>query len=136
AVLVARLAIGAVFVAHGWQKASVWGHAGTTKAFTGMGVPAPSIAAFYSTWVELLGGLALALGVLTSIAGLLLFVDMLGACFTVPIHHGIFVTDSGYELVLALGATSLALALAGAGRFSVAALISKRGAAAVAQPAQ
>jgi len=119
ALLIARLAVGVVFVAHGWQKLVVFGHAGTVKAFDGMGVPLPSAAAFYSTWAELLGGVALILGVVTSAAGLLLFIDMLGAFVIVHVDHGVFASDGGFELVLTLGAISLGLALSGAGRFSV-----------------
>src|SRR6266508_6743456 len=78
-----------------------------------------SAAAFYSTWAELLGGVALILGVITSAAGLLLFIDMLGAFVIVHVDHGVFASDGGFELVLTLGAISLGLALSGAGRFSV-----------------
>ena len=119
ALLVARVAVGIVFTAHGWQKLRDFGHTGTTQSFDAMGVPLPSVSAYYSTWVELLGGVALILGVLTPIAGLLLFFDMLGAFLIVHAGNGIFSSEGGYEAVLTLGAISLALVLAGAGRFSV-----------------
>jgi len=128
AALVVRVALGVVFVAHGWQKLVDYGHAGTTKAFGAMGVPLPAISAFYATWVELLGGLALILGVVTHLVALLLFLDMLGAFAIVHAGNGLFVGNQppGFELVLVLGAASLALVLVGAGRFSVDVLVRRR----------
>ncbi|MEW2356010.1 DoxX family protein [Spirillospora sp. NPDC029432] len=117
--LIGRLALGVVFVAHGWQKFADNGHAGQTKAFEAMGIPAPSLSALFATWVELLGGLALIIGVITPVAGVLLALNMAGALWFVHLDKGLFAADGGYELVLVLGAGALVLALAGAGRFSV-----------------
>ncbi|GAA4238521.1 DoxX family protein [Actinomadura meridiana] len=117
--LIGRVALGVVFVAHGWQKFNDMGHDGVTKMFEGMDVPAASLSAYYSTWVELIGGIALLAGVVTPIVGVLLALDMAGAFWFVHKSNGVFVTENGYELVLALGGAALLLALAGAGRFSV-----------------
>ncbi|TYB49532.1 DoxX family protein [Actinomadura chibensis] len=117
--LIGRVALGVVFVAHGWQKFDDMGHGGVTKMFEGMDIPAPSLAAYYSTWVELAGGLALIAGVAVPLAGLLLAADMAGAFWFVHKGNGVFVTENGFELVLVLGAGALLLALAGAGRFSL-----------------
>lgn len=124
--LLMRLSVGVVFTAHGWQKLSEYGYSGTTKAFQGMGVPLPGITAFCSTWVELLGGIALILGVVTQAAGLLLVLDMLGAFVFVHLGNGVFVNTNGFELVLTLGVVSLTLVLVGPGRFSVDGLLSRR----------
>ncbi|WP_187438055.1 DoxX family protein [Actinomadura decatromicini] len=126
ALLIGRVAVGVVFVAHGWQKFDDMGHGGVTKMFKGMDIPAPSLAAYYSTWVELIGGLALIAGVAVPLAGLLLAADMAGAFWFVHKGNGVFVTENGYELVLVLGASALLLALAGAGRFSVDGLLFDR----------
>ena len=58
--LLARCGVGAVFVAHGWQKIQV-GINATGRNLDAMGAPAPTAAAVYSTFVELLGGAALIL---------------------------------------------------------------------------
>jgi putative oxidoreductase len=58
-------------------------------------------------------------GLLTPLAGVALAFDMLVAYLTAHIGHGFFVSGGGAELVLLLGGTSLAVALTGAGRFSV-----------------
>ncbi len=124
--LLTRVAVGVVFVAHGWQKLHTWGIDGTQHAFKGMGVPAPSISAPYATFVELAGGVLLIAGVLVPVAGLLLFLDMAGAFVFVHIDKGVFVDKGGYELVLTLGAAALALGAVGAGRFSIDGLLRRR----------
>ncbi|QDQ96376.1 DoxX family protein [Tomitella fengzijianii] len=124
--LLARVGIGAVFLAHGLQKLNTWGHAGTAAAFDAMGAPLPDVTAFLATWVEILGGAALIAGLLVPLAGVLLAVDMIGAVFIAHIDSGIWVGDGGYELALALGAGALGLAAAGAGRLSLDALAAPR----------
>ncbi|WP_138841974.1 DoxX family protein [Rhodococcus pyridinivorans] len=118
-ILVARLVLGVIFLAHGLQKFNSWGYEGTKAGFEGMGVPAPAVSAFVATWIEILGGLALILGVLVPVFGVLLFLLMLGAFFIVHVENGIYVGDGGFELVAALGAGALLLAAVGAGAFSV-----------------
>ncbi|MGC5022467.1 hypothetical protein [Micromonospora sp. DT47] len=59
-------------------------------------------------------------------SGLLLALDMLGAFLIVHVGNGVFVSASGFELVLALGAAALVLAAVGAGRFSLDRLIAPR----------
>lgn len=120
ALLLARLVVGAVFMAHGWQKIGQNGLAATTEGFVGMGIPLAEIAAPVVAVVELLGGALLILGLLTSVAGLALAVDMAVAAFMVHLGGGIFVTDGGWELVGALGAAALMLAAVGPGRLALA----------------
>ncbi|MGA4691162.1 MAG: DoxX family protein [Rhodococcus sp. (in: high G+C Gram-positive bacteria)] len=118
-ILVARLVLGVIFLAHGLQKFDSWGYEGTKAGFEGMGVPAPAVSAFVATWIEILGGLALILGVLVPVFGVLLFLLMFGAFFIVHVENGIYVGDGGFELVAALGAGALLLAAVGAGAFGV-----------------
>ncbi|XVQ08518.1 DoxX family protein [Spirillospora sp. CA-255316] len=125
--LVGRVALGAIFIAHGWQKLIDTGHEGVTKGFEAMGIPLPGLAAHYATWVELVGGIALVVGVLVPVAGLLLLLDMIGAFWFVHMDKGLFVSEGGYELVLILGATALMLACTGSGRFGLDALLFGRG---------
>ena len=97
-----------------------------------MGVPAPGLSAYFATLVELVGGAALIIGLLTPVVAILLILDMLGAFFIVHAGSGVFVTDGGYELVLALGVGLLLLAVLGAGRFSADAILKLPGARATA----
>ncbi|MFD4291714.1 DoxX family protein [Rhodococcus sp. NPDC058505] len=129
ALLIARVGIGVIFVAHGWQKFFTYGISGVQSSFEQMGAPVHNVSAVIAATVELVGGFALIAGIATPIAGLLLFLDMVGAFFIAHVDKGIFVSEGGYELVLALGVASLLIAATGAGRFSVDALIGGRGGA-------
>lgn len=130
ALLLARVAIGVVFIAHGWQKLFVNGIDGTAGFFGQVGVPAAGAAAWFAALVELVGGAALILGLAVPVAGALLIVNMIGAFVFVHAGAGLFVDQGGYELVLTLAAGVLALVAVGAGRYGVDHLIvSRRGAA-------
>ncbi|HEX5597239.1 MAG TPA: DoxX family protein [Micromonosporaceae bacterium] len=126
AMLVARVAVGVIFIAHGWQKLTEWGLDGTAASFDQMGVPLPAASAWFAALVELVGGVALVVGLVVPVAGLLLALDMLGAFLIVHVDNGVFVNANGFELVLALGAAALLLAAVGAGRFSLDRVIAPR----------
>ncbi|MEH0827781.1 MULTISPECIES: DoxX family protein [unclassified Micromonospora] len=126
AVLFARVAVGVIFIAHGWQKLTEWGLDGTAAGFDQLGVPLPTASAWFAALVELVGGLALVLGLAVPVAGMLLALNMLGAFLLVHISNGVFVAANGFELVLALGVTALLLAAVGAGRFSLDRFIAPR----------
>lgn len=117
--LVARIVLGVVFTAHGIQKISEWGLDATAQNFAGMGVPMPELAAPVVAILELAGGIALILGVLTPWVGILLAIDMLVAALLVHVGSGVFVDGGGWELVGGLGAGALALAATGSGRLSL-----------------
>jgi putative oxidoreductase len=119
AVTILRIILGFLFAAHGWQKFNEFTIAGTQASFAKMGVPAAEIAAPAVAVLELAGGIALIVGILTRVVAALLAVDMLGALFLVHAPAGVFASAGGYELVLVLAAAALAVALTGAGRISV-----------------
>lgn len=126
ALLVARIALGVVFIAHGWQKLAEYGLAGTAASFGEMGVPLPTVSAWVAAIIEVVGGAALVLGLAVPVAGVLLALDMLGAFLLVHAGNGVFVTENGFELVLALGAGAVVLAGLGGGRFALDHLIAPR----------
>jgi putative oxidoreductase len=117
--LVARIVLGVVLIAHGWQKLAQYGIGGTAGAFAQMGVPLPAVSAVFAAVIELVGGLALLAGAATVVAGVLVVLDMVGAFVLVHIGNGVFVTDNGFELVGVIAAAALLLVAAGPGRFSV-----------------
>lgn len=126
ALLVGRIGLGFIFVAHGWQKLVTNGIDGVTAGFSQMGIPLPGVSAWFSALVELVGGGALILGAAVPLAGLLLAINMVGALFYVHLDAGLFATDGGYELVLALAVGALMLAGLGSGRFGLDALLVNR----------
>ena len=117
--LIARVILGVVLIAHGWQKYNDWKIEGTGKSFDGMGVPYPELSAQIATYFELIGGVLLIIGLLVRLVGPILFVQMLGAFWFAHRDGGVFVSDGGWELVAVIGAAGLALAGAGAGRISL-----------------
>src|SRR4029453_3293103 len=95
ALTILRVIAGFLFAAHGWQKFSEWTIAGPQAPFAKMGVPAAELAAPAVATLELVGGIALILGVLTRVFAALLAVDMLGALFLVHDPAGVFVANGG-----------------------------------------
>ncbi len=116
---VLRIVVGFLFASHGWQKYNEFTIAGTQGAFAQMGVPAADVVAPIIATLELVGGIALILGLATRPFAALLTLNMLGAIVLVHASAGVFVEAGGYELVLLLGAAALALALVGPGKFSL-----------------
>jgi putative oxidoreductase len=112
-----RLAVGVTFVLHGLQKLDDL--AAAERSFASLGIPAPELMAPFVAVTETAGGLLLLAGLATPLVALALAGDMVVAFFTAHIGNGFFVEDGGGELVLLLASASVALALTGAGRYSV-----------------
>jgi putative oxidoreductase len=115
AFVVLRVAIGIIFVAHGYQKIK-----GGVPKFGAMlqklAVPFPSVLAYVVAYTEFLGGLALILGFATPLASVLIAATMVVAIVKVKLSKGLL---GGYEFDLALLAAVIALALAGPGALSI-----------------
>ncbi|MFD1932932.1 MULTISPECIES: DoxX family protein [Nonomuraea] len=124
ALLVARVMVGIIFIAHGLQK---W-HAGmdsTTADFTQLGVPSPQLAALFATGAEIIGGAMLVAGLGVRIAAFALLIDMAGAGIFVEARNGIFNGAPRWELVVALAAACLMLLTLGGGRLGVDGVLSR-----------
>ena len=125
ALTVLRVVLGIVFVMHGGQKLFVFGLEGVSGGFAGMGVPAAGIMGPLVAFIEFFGGIALVLGLLTRLAALGTAATMIGAIFLAHIDNGFF-APNGYEFPLTLLAASVAIALTGAGSFSLDAALGRR----------
>ncbi|NLU69043.1 DoxX family protein [Streptomyces sp. HNM0574] len=118
--LVLRLVLGLTMAAHGAQKLFGWfggnGLEGTGQFFSSVGYPAGDVMAVVAGLTEGLGGLALALGLLTPLAGAALFGTLLNV-LAVQWGGGFF-APKGIEYELLLTAGAAALTLTGPGRYA------------------
>ncbi len=119
----------------GWQFAQTgWGKLQhlpkVTAFFTSLGIPAPAFAAFSVSWLELLGGIFLAVGLGSRFFGFLLAADMFvaywtasrPALFSIFSDPGKFYADDAYTFLFA----SLLILIFGPGKFAVDELLLKR----------
>ena len=117
ALLIIRVVVGITFLLHGLDK--LGNLSGTEQGCDGMGIPAPGLMAPLVAVLETVGGIALIVGALAPLFAIGLAINMLVAGLVVHVENGFFAGDGGYELVLVLGVASVAIAIAGAGRYSV-----------------
>jgi len=120
--LIGRVVLGVVFIAHGWQKWSTNGIDAVAQGFDGLGIPAPTLSAYFAASAELVGGALLILGALLPLAGLALAATMVGAMYFVHLDGGFFSMNGGYEYVLVLAAASIAIGFSGGGALALDAL--------------
>ena len=118
AIAILRVMTGVVFFAHGYKKVFVDGLNGFASFLSQIGVPAPDFFAPVVAGVELLGGLALILGLFTRWVSIPLAINMLVAAVTVHLKNGFFLPN-GYEYTLMLLAATVSLFLAGSGEFAI-----------------
>jgi putative oxidoreductase len=123
ALTVLRAVLGVVFIAHGVQKLFIFGVDGISGAFGSIGLP-PILGPIVGA-AELLGGVALLAGFLTPVAAAGLALIMLGAIVKVHGAEGFF-APKGYEFNLTLLGGLLALAITGAGAYSLDAVLVRR----------
>ncbi|RCV54987.1 DoxX family protein [Marinitenerispora sediminis] len=113
ATLIARIAIGVIFIAHGWQKIGS-GVDAVAGGFAALGIPLPQLAAIVAIVVEFGGGILLLVGFALPVTGTVLALQMLAAYGFA--HFGTpLIGEGGFELVLALAVSSLALGFTGGG---------------------
>jgi putative oxidoreductase len=116
---------GLIFVAHGGQKLFVYGFDGVAAGFGQMGVPFAQVMGPFIGLLEFVGGIALMLGLLTRVFSIGLACTMLGAMLLVHLSGGFFM-PTGIEFTLALLGSTVLLALAGAGAYSLDTVIARR----------
>src|SRR4051812_402026 len=97
AALLLRVSLGFLFLAHASVKLFVFTPAGTAKFFASVGMPAQL--AYFAIAVEVVGGLALILGLWTRIAALITLPILIGAIYTVHGASGFFFNNpnGGWE---------------------------------------
>lgn len=113
-----RIAVGIVFIAHGYQKLFIYGHAGVTGAMAQMGIPFPALSAWLIALTEFFGGLALLLGLFTRVAALPIAFSMIIALLQVHLKGGFFL-PAGFEYVFTLLFANISLAVGGGGALAL-----------------
>gem|GEM_PF-535826 len=126
--LMARIALGVVFIAHGSQKVlGAFGGHGPSQTIAFMhdrlGIPAFLIVLAMGT--EFFGGIAVFVGLFTRLAALGITCVMAVAVFRVHLSSGFFAQNEGFEYPFALGLLALALVFGGAGKWSLDAWIGR-----------
>lgn len=120
ALLVLRIAIGLVLLAHGVKH--LRNREKTMRWTEGMGFRSPAVQWFFMSFAEIGVGLSLAAGLLTAFGAAGLISLMVVAFWTVHRHAGFWITarpDEGWEYVFVLAAGAVALALIGPGEWSL-----------------
>jgi putative oxidoreductase len=118
--LLLRLVVGPIFAFHGFAKIFRGGRlAGTAGWFDSIGMRPGHVHARVAAAGELATGTCLALGFLTSLAGLGLVALMAVAFWTVHRGNGLLVTKDGWEYNLVLATVGVAVATIGPGEWSL-----------------
>ncbi|MCZ4497284.1 MAG: DoxX [Thermoleophilia bacterium] len=123
ALLILRIVFGVSLAAHGAQKLFGWwdgpGLAGFAGWLESMGVRGAKVAALIAGLVEFVGGIAFAAGLLTPLVALGIVVVMTTAVLNVHLKAGFFNGSGGWEYNLAIATVAVAVAITGAGEYSV-----------------
>lgn len=125
ALLVLRIGLGVIFLAHGIKHAR--GRAKTANWFASIGFKSPDLQWLASTATEIGVGALLIVGLLTGPAAAGVIGIMFVAFWTVHRPAGFFITSfmkegievEGYEYVATLGLVALAVAVSGPGEFAL-----------------
>lgn len=121
--LILRLVVGLTFAAHGAQKAFGWwsgpNFAGWRAGVERMGLRPTGFWALVSTAAEFVGGLLLAVGLLTPLATAALIAQSIVIIGLVHLPKGFWNAKGGIEFALSLAAGVVALAGTGPGSVSL-----------------
>jgi putative oxidoreductase len=125
ALLIARVGLGGILIAHGWRRWQVQGVRQQIDYLSQFGTPYPTVAAWAAILLELVGGIFLIVGALTPlVAAAVLAQQVLTICYTNWYKHP-YLTNAqgayvgGYEYNVALGLLALLFLVFGAGRASI-----------------
>jgi len=122
-ILVLRLALGIMFLAHGLQMAfGLFGGPGVkgfSQMLSGLGFAPAMFWSYIASYTVLFGGLLVIIGVQTRLAATLLLIFILTAAIKVHLDKGFFLSNGGFEYTFIIAAICLALILLGPGKFSI-----------------
>lgn len=115
-----RVIFGLIFAAHGWAKRfSGGGIAGTAGWFDSMGMKPGKLHANLASTMEMVAGVLVAVGFLTSFGAAGIVGIMVVAGWTVHRANGFFIVSEGWEYTFMVGLMAVAIAGLGPGRWSI-----------------
>ncbi|HEX8508380.1 MAG TPA: DoxX family protein [Propionibacteriaceae bacterium] len=123
--LVARVGLGGILIAHGWRRWQQQGIQQQIDYVSQFGTPYPSVVAWGAILLELVGGIFLIVGALTPLVALAVLAEqVLIVCYT-SWYKGPYLQNvqgayqGGYEYTVTLGLLALVFLVFGAGRASI-----------------
>lgn len=122
ALLIARIALGVVFIIHGGEKLGLFGgqgHGMLVGMMKSQGVALAPLLGWAATLSEFVGGILVLLGLLTPLGAALIISTMIVAIHTVHWQKGFSNPKGGYEYNLVLSLIAVVLILLGAGSLSL-----------------
>ncbi len=115
-----RVMVGLIFAGHGWAKRfSGGGIDGTAGWFDSIGMRPGRLHANLASTTEMVTGVLLALGFLTSFAAAGMIGVMVVAGWVVHRKNGFFIVGDGWEYTFMVGLMAFAVAALGPGRWSL-----------------
>ncbi len=121
--LAVRVVVGLLIAGHGSQKLFGWfgggGVAATGRNFESLGYQPGRHMAVLAGLSEFVGGLLLALGLLSPLGAAAIVGTMVNAIAATHLGNGPWVTNRGWELELTYAVVAAAIAFTGPGRYSL-----------------
>ena len=116
-----RIMLGIVFIAHGGQKVlGLFGGPGLEGFVSWVGTfGVPAYLGYIAAFAELIGGILLLFGIYAELGALMVIGVMAGAIYFVHLPHVFFIQNGGYEYVLSLIVSSVAIIIGGAGTLAL-----------------
>jgi putative oxidoreductase len=135
ALLLARIGLGGILIAHGWRRWQDQGIDSQVAFLRQYATPFPQYAAWGGTLLELIGGILLIVGLLTPLVAAAVVAEQALIVAWTSWYKGLFLTkvqgatatwNGGYEYNIVIGVLALLFVVFGAGRISVDRLFRRR----------
>ncbi len=117
--LLSRVALGLVMIAHGWQRWDNPGLAAQVAHLEAAAIPQPQLVAWGTMLLEVIGGVLLIFGAFTPGVALFYLVQQVLVIALIKWPHGLWQENGGFEYNLVLAALALVLLVHGSGRAGV-----------------
>ncbi len=119
-----RIAVGWNFTVHGWGKV-VAGPTALLPGFAELGFHDAAALILFLTFIELVGGICIMLGLFTRFFAAACAIELGYICFELYWGNGFSWLKRGYEYTLLWGVVCFAIALKGSGKYSLDRLIGR-----------